>query len=503
MPNDDPLPLFYWRQSRGLKGAPYFLRRESTGLDQYAPGRGYLIEQETTSSRGSSSGTGTPVSGLTFDPYAGFLRRSAEYQLADNKGNLVTPIVVGGKEVAYAPHRDNGHAFLSRKRSIRTDVWHGHHYTTQDANRKYFAGPYMCFGAEIAPAFRPSQIFQLAGFGGYTHSDMPLPSSQTDLASLGKKAVSLLSPGLPDSSLFTAAGELALAVPQFLGQSLFGELRNPDIDSFIKGGGLSALTRGSAGEFLNIVFGVLPTLDDAIDIVAALAGASEKLLLLERNSGHGVRKNMKFTFDDQYVKFEASQLQNHGYVAGGASGHYYRPSQTISSSSGTVPGTKTSSLSMASTRKAYFNGSFSRFLPAAPGLSGSMERFLTEWDLILGLKPSPDRIWQLIPFSWLVDWFLDIQSSLSIAERLADDNLVINYGYLSDVSTRTVIQDTSFPNSGVYKHSFSRVRTRNSTVIQERVRANAFGFITQSQVNIDPLKIAILLALGITGTKQN
>ena len=502
--SDDYLPQMYWKDTRCLKGAPYFLT-DYTGVNQYNPGRGHLIEQEVTSYRGSNSRAGgKPVSGLTFDPYAGFLRRISELQIDDNKGNLVTPIVVGGKTISYAPHRDNGHAFLSRKRQIRTDVWRGYHYTSQAANRKYFGGPYFATGASIAPAFRLLQPFDLGGGVSYVNGQMPLPTPQTDLASLGKKAIGLLSPGLPQSSLFTAVGEAAAAVPKFLGQSLFGELKNRDIDSFIKGGGLSALTRGSAGEFLNMVFGVLPTIDDAIDIVAALATASQKLLLLERNSGHGVRRNMSFTFDDKYQQFTTSLgLDGSGSISTN-SGMMYRPTQTISSSAGIVTtSTRKTSLSMISKRTARFSGSFSRFLPAAPGLAGSMDRFLTEWDLILGLKPSPDRIWQLIPFSWLVDWFLDIQSSLSIAERLADDNLVINYGYLSDITTRTVIQDTQFTVTGSFQPSFNRVRTRQSTEIRQRIRANAFGFITQPQVDINPLKVAILLAIGITGTKQN
>ncbi len=502
MPSEN-LPLFYVKQRRFLKGMSHFLRKADRAEPEYAPRQAFSKEQETVSYR-SSGVAGEIVSGLSIDPYAHFLHRYAETQLDGNKGNLVTPIIVGGKAVAFAPHRDVGHPFYTRSRAVRTSVSSGHHFTANALNRKYFGGPYFASGATIAPLWQGTRPFDLPGSGGVTNSvNMPFAPFQSDLASLGKKALATVTPGLPESSILTAVGELAAAVPQLLGRSLFGELSHPDIASF-REGGFKGLTRGAAGEFLNLVFGVLPTIDDAIDIIAGLATASEKLLLLERNSGHGVRRNMKFSFEDRIAKYstESGTLTNDGsiYTSTGLA----QPG-SISSSAGIIGNvlSKNSTLSMASKREARFSGSFSRFLPAAPGLAGSMERFLTEWDLILGLKPSPDRIWQLIPFSWLVDWFLDVQSSLSIAERLADDNLVINYGYMSDVTTRTVIQDTQFTTPAPYQASFNRVRTRTTAITRQRIRANPFGFITQPQVDISPIKVAILLAIGITMTSQN
>jgi hypothetical protein len=153
-------------------------------------------------------------------------------------------------------------------------------------------------------------------------------------------------------------------------------------------------------------------------------------------------------------------------------------------------------------RTVSFSGSFTRFLPCAPGLEGSMNRVLQDWDHILGTKPTFERIWQLMPFSWLVDWFLDIRSSLALYERMSDDNLVVNYGYVMGTTARQVQQRTELT-YGERKSSFSSVTTTYNSFVKERWRCNPYGFTVPSSVELNPLRMAILAAIGITGSRQN
>jgi hypothetical protein len=128
---------------------------------------------------------------------------------------------------------------------------------------------------------------------------------------------------------------------------------------------------------------------------------------------------------------------------------------------------------------------------------------LQDWDHILGTKPTFDRLWQLIPFSWLIDWFLDIQRSLAMYDKIYDDNLVINYGYVMGSTLRTVTQHSALTYAPDKKSAMSYVRTSYRSLVKERWRANPFGFVAPSSVELSPLRMAILAAIGVSGRSQN
>jgi hypothetical protein len=128
---------------------------------------------------------------------------------------------------------------------------------------------------------------------------------------------------------------------------------------------------------------------------------------------------------------------------------------------------------------------------------------MTDWDSVMGTRPTWERLWQLLPFSWLVDWFLDIQSSLALYERMADDSLVINYGYVMGTTARSVQQRSELTYKAGRKSSWPNVTTTYNSFIKERWRCNPYGFTLPSSVEISPLRMAILAAIGITGRNQN
>ena len=113
-----------------------------------------------------------------------------------------------------------------------------------------------------------------------------------------------------------------------------------------------------------------------------------------------------------------------------------------------------------------------------------------------------DRIWQLIPFSWLVDWFLNVRKSLDLYEKVKDDSLVINYGYVMGKTVQTVIQETKVTaNTGAT--SIKSVRSVYLSTRVERLRANPYGFILPTNVTLNAQQWAILAALGITRKSVN
>jgi hypothetical protein len=56
------------------------------------------------------------------------------------------------------------------------------------------------------------------------------------------------------------------------------------------------------------------------------------------------------------------------------------------------------------------------------------------WTTLLGANPTPTDLYNLIPWTWLIDWFSGIGDYLTLIDRVSRDPSLINYGFLSYVS---------------------------------------------------------------------
>jgi hypothetical protein len=115
-------------------------------------------------------------------------------------------------------------------------------------------------------------------------------------------------------------------------------------------------------------------------------------------------------------------------------------------------------------------------------------------EYLLGLRESNASNamwWELSPFSWLVDWFVNVGSVLDNRHMFDDLGLVMNYGYVMVEqirSTTTTIRTSDGETFG------SQARF----VLKSRRRANPFGFgVTDSALS--PFQISILGALATNG----
>lgn len=58
----------------------------------------------------------------------------------------------------------------------------------------------------------------------------------------------------------------------------------------------------------------------------------------------------------------------------------------------------------------------------------------------LGIYPTPSDIYNLIPWTWLVDWFGGLGDYISLMDSIANDQMIINYGFITykEVSRATM-----------------------------------------------------------------
>jgi hypothetical protein len=114
---------------------------------------------------------------------------------------------------------------------------------------------------------------------------------------------------------------------------------------------------------------------------------------------------------------------------------------------------------------------------------------------LLGTRVNPEVVWNLTPWSWVVDWFVDLGQIMSNASRLSEDGLVLRYGYLM---SHTVDEDLrTAVNARFSGGDISPVTTIARRETKERVKATPFGFGLNT-LDFTAKQWAILYALGLT-----
>jgi hypothetical protein len=157
---------------------------------------------------------------------------------------------------------------------------------------------------------------------------------------------------------------------------------------------------------------------------------------------------------------------------------------------------------MNETRSTWFKGSFTYVLPELPGYPERLEKYLIETDRLLGLTFDASSAWQISPWSWLIDWFIDIGTQMDIMSVNFDDNLVLNYGYAMQEIKRSVVAEVNYDKSTDKARkacSLDFVKTSLVSSQKRRIRANPYGFVLQTDGEFwSAYRLAVLGALGLS-----
>lgn len=115
----------------------------------------------------------------------------------------------------------------------------------------------------------------------------------------------------------------------------------------------------------------------------------------------------------------------------------------------------------------------------------------------IGLVDDPRLIWDLMPYSWLVDWFTTVGASVSNASVYAPQKgrYAVDYAYFTTKYTQTRTWETKF-SLDVPK----RADGYSTSTSLWRGRATPFGFGTQLG-SLSSGQFAILVALGLAKSR--
>lgn len=158
--------------------------------------------------------------------------------------------------------------------------------------------------------------------------------------------------------------------------------------------------------------------------------------------------------------------------------------------------------SVVESERVWFSGRFRYYIP---GLNDSKLGKFRAIRKLWGLDITPEVVYNLVPWSWLFDWFSNLGDVISNFTSAIEDNLVSKYAYcmLEHKITTTLNAQVA---TEVYEGTYPMVRTYHNLQHQHvrhtktRVPASPFGF----NLTPDGLTIrqgAILSALGISRLK--
>lgn len=367
----------------------------------------------------------------------------------------------------YATAYDNGHTFTAVSHAIAEDFVSGSAFCVDSTTGKVigrYRGPLLPSIPSGSPTFEVTSAY--TGTAGQTAIARTLPSN-------------------PTYSYAEIAGQTLLGseIPR-----LFAELE------------LTAKRFLSIGDdYLNLQFGWNQFISDIRSILESVVRLNQVKGTFLSGSGKISRRGYRF---DPSISSTSELISGAGLVdftndpAFQGSGAFTQfPKNQLYQ----VNGIKTLSHLRTVSSKIWFKGAYTYYIDSGKSFWSRMDRHAQLAQHALGIELNPYTLWELAPWSWLVDWYTDLGSQIKSASLFADDNLVLRYGYL--MITTSVTNAYSLASVLEAQGSSSRalpgIGVSFHTIQKERQRSTPYGF-GKSVGSFTDFQWSILGALGLT-----
>lgn len=299
-----------------------------------------------------------------------------------------------------------------------------------------------------------------------------------DSSFFGTQAINRTVPVKPIADMANALGELRTVggIPKVMGTILNFESR-------------ARFARSAGKEYLNSVFGWAPLVRDLQSIASAVIASNDTVQQYLSDSGKGIRRQYSFPEIHTNVSLDNVGVSTSNVVSGLGS------NDTQLNSGLGLNGRLRQVTNL--DRKIWFSGQYTYYLPDGIDPASRMKVYASLARKLVGARLSPEVLWELQPWSWLVDWVFNIGQILENIESFQTDGLVLRYGYLMCTDVVTTDTVAVFAN-GPFKNLGPITRTSRVTR-KMRVRATPYGFgLDPSTWSLE--RWAILAALGLTKT---
>lgn len=316
-----------------------------------------------------------------------------------------------------------------------------------------------------------------------------------DMSTLGPRAFARLRPKVAVAGVFQSVAE-AKDVPTTIKTSMKGAsefwtwiAKAPDLmPKYRRAQALRDWRRlpGRASEhFINHQFGWVPLVKDLTDIADVALFFSDHVAEAKRNNG----KPKQRTFREDVVEDESviyTQTGNDTFTTPALGTAYV------------VPGSATYRIIRRSMTAVWYSGSFIQYYPefddslmsGHPALQTAAQAVR-----LLGAEVNPVNVYKVVPWTWLIDWFVNVGDTLQVWQDMITDAVVCRYFYLMRHSYVQYVYQSSFQTYDGQTISLEWVAGRE--VKARHVGQSQFGFSLQP-TSLSGKQQAILGALGMT-----
>lgn len=339
-------------------------------------------------------------------------------------------------------YEDGGPLFLVRTSQSVKPVWDGTLTAPSGLSLFVYEGKLYPRFVAAAPAFT------------LTKTD-----TEGDVSSYGPEAWRKFKPGRPKANLATFIGE-ARDLPRLL---QFRARQFKDV----------------GGNYLNVQFGWIPFLSDILEMIKLSKNIERELAKIRASNGKWLLRHGSVA-EDRNVS---------AVWSGSGSSSWYGFTPAIDSSY--VRFSSIAASGQASYhRKVWFSGRFRYYIPEKELNSVRWRRDTIR--KLYGASITPDVLWELMPWSWLIDYFSnagDVFANLS--QGYVD--AVAKYAYVMGTTTYAQEQRSSF--TAVDGQQVAGL-IRRERIYKHRCTASPFGFGLEESDLSDKQKM-ILIALGL------
>lgn len=252
--------------------------------------------------------------------------------------------------------------------------------------------------------------------------------------------------------------------------------------------------RNLGSEYLNVAFGWRPFVDDLRKMYNLWHTIDNRMAQIVRENGKWIRRRSQVlktvtATEEPRVNYPAPWYHCYGAPPNWTNGSSVWQKKVVTK------------------RKVWFSGSFRYYIPDV----GS-----SQWDrrarlALFGALPTPELIWNVLPWSWLTDWFGNLGDVISNASPNAVDNLISRYAYvMMQDEIETVWQVDSWSRGLIttpppFTNRAARLESTHKTTQKVVIKArSSTGSPFGLGVVMEPLtdyQTSILAALGVSKSK--
>lgn len=292
-----------------------------------------------------------------------------------------------------------------------------------------------------------------------------IQTSNADLWGKGATAISRTRPGDSNAELLTFLIELKReGIPTL------------DFDSFHK---KLSFFKSLGNDYLKVEFGWKPFVREIRSLAQSMID-SEKSLADFKRARAQQHFAVRYEFPEETTESSKIMSQGYGYPVGHT--RNYVSQGALSSWNST-------------SEKTWFSGSFENLSPISDRTLNGLKQNADFANKLLGTYLTPEVVWNVMPWSWAIDWLGNIGDIISNIPFLGDDGLVLHHGYIMRHSVAS--RNYELRGLRLTQHDVPSCSISFQAETKLRRRASPYGF----GLNLDGFSAkqwSILAALGLS-----